>query len=69
MVVLNLNGRLEWNSRTNGATPGTKGAQSVSQLRFWMMKLKNTLEVGKPRFGTNERLNRAHGRFVRHPGK
>ena len=41
----------------SGATPGTGGAHSVFQPRFWMMKLKNALEVGKPHSGTNERLN------------
>ena len=40
-----------------GATPGIGGAHSVYHPRFWKVKLKNALEVGKLRSGTNERLN------------
>ena len=58
IVVLTLKGRLEWNSRITGATTGIGGAQSVCQPWFWIVKLKNALEVGKPRSGTNELLNR-----------
>ena len=56
-MVPTLKGKLEWNSHTTGATLGIGGAQSVYQPRFWILKLKNALEVGKPRFEMNEQLN------------
>ena len=58
IVVPTLNGELEWNSSTTEATPGTGGVQSVCQPWFWIVKLKNALEVGKPHSGTNEWLQR-----------
>ena len=57
-MVPTLKGELEWNSRTTGATLRIEGAQRVCQPRFYKVKLKNALEMGKPRSGTNERLNK-----------
>ena len=34
-----------------------KGCKECLPTWFWMMKLKNMLEVGKPHSGTNEGLN------------
>ena len=38
------------------ATPGVRGAHRVCRPLLWMENLKNALEAGKPRSGTNERL-------------